>query len=186
MRMFVASLATETDTFLPRPIDRSAFESAFYAPAGTHPQLPTLCSAPLIAARRRASRDGFTLIEGTAAWAEPAGLVSRSAYQSLRDEIPRQLRAALPVDIALFGLNGAMVADGYEDCEGDLLARARDIAEAGAVMGAEYGLHCQLTEKPRRLRSRDPVQGVPAYGLPCPRRAPGRALASRRAARSAR
>src|SRR6478609_8400199 len=147
MRMFVGSLATETNTFAPLPVDRAAFESAFYAPPGTHPDTPTLCSAPMIAARRRARQEGFTLIEGTSAWAEPAGLVSRAAFEGLRDEILDQLKAALPVDIALFGLHGAMVADGYEDCEGDLLARAREIVGPGAVIGAEYDLHCHLTEK---------------------------------------
>ena len=53
----------------------------------------------------------------------------------------------MPVDIALFGLHGAMVADGYEDCEGDLLARARDIVGPGAVVGCEHDMHCHLTEK---------------------------------------
>ena len=124
MRMFVAALGTETNTFAPLPVDRDAFERAFYAPPGTHPSTPTLTTAPVVAARARAARDGFTLIEGTAAWAEPAGLVARGAYESLRDEILDQLRAAMPVDIALFGMHGAMVADGYEDCEGDMLARA--------------------------------------------------------------
>ena len=46
MRVFVASLATETNTFSPLFVDRSAFESAFYCPPGTHPDTPTLCSAP--------------------------------------------------------------------------------------------------------------------------------------------
>jgi hypothetical protein len=54
---------------------------------------------------------------------------------------------AMPVDIALFGLHGAMVAEGYEDCEGDLLARAREIVGPKAIVGAEYDLHCHLTEK---------------------------------------
>ncbi|HVL73154.1 MAG TPA: M81 family metallopeptidase, partial [Beijerinckiaceae bacterium] len=147
MRMFVASLATETNTFSPLPVDRAAFERAFYAPPGKHPETPTLCSAPVVAARRRAARDGFTLIEGTSTWAEPAGLVSREAYESLRDEILGQLEAAMPVDVALFGLHGAMVADGYEDCEGDLLARARAIVGPDAVVGCEHDMHCHLTEK---------------------------------------
>src|SRR6478752_1388755 len=133
MRVFVASLATETNTFSPLYVDRSAFESAFYCLPGAHPETPTLCSAPVIAARRRARTDGFTLIEGTATWAEPAGLVSRDAYESLRDEILHQLATALPVDIALFGLHGSMVAHGYDDCEGDLLARARAVAGPDTV-----------------------------------------------------
>jgi microcystin degradation protein MlrC len=147
MRMFVACLATETNTFSPLPVDRRAFEQAFYAPPGKHPETPTLCTAPIVAARARAKRDGLTLIEGTSAWAEPAGLVSRGGYESLRDEILGQLKAAMPVDIALFGLHGAMVADGYEDVEGDLLARARAIVGKDAIVGCEFDLHCHLTEK---------------------------------------
>jgi microcystin degradation protein MlrC len=146
MRVFVASLATETNTFSPLYVDRSAFESAFYCPPGTHPETPTLCSAPIVAARLRAKTDGFTLIEGTATWAEPAGLVSRQAYESLRDEILDQLRAALPVDVVLFGLHGSMVARDYDDCEGDLLAQARAIAGDEAVIGAELDMHCHLSD----------------------------------------
>ena len=77
MRLFTASLATETNTFSPLYVDRSAFETGFYCPPGTHPETPTLCSAPVVAARRRAKSDDFTLIEGPATGAEPAGLVSR-------------------------------------------------------------------------------------------------------------
>jgi microcystin degradation protein MlrC len=146
MRVFVASLATETNTFSPLYVDRSAFESAFYCPPGSHPETPTLCSAPVVAARRRAQADGFTLIEGTATWAEPAGIVAREAYESLRDEILGQLERALPVDVVLFGLHGSMVARDYDDCEGDLMARARAIAGPKAVIGAELDMHCHLTD----------------------------------------
>jgi microcystin degradation protein MlrC len=146
MRVFVASLATETNTFSPLRIGRAAFEDAFYALPGKHPATPTLCSAPFVAARARAGKLDFTLIEGTATWAEPAGLVSRDAYEGLRDEILGQLRAALPVDVVLFGLHGAMVADGYDDPEGDLLTRARAIAGAAAVIGVELDPHCHLSQ----------------------------------------
>ncbi|WP_426954624.1 M81 family metallopeptidase [Muricoccus radiodurans] len=146
MRLFAASLATETNTFAPLPTDRTAFETSFYAPPGRHPPTPTLCSAPVVAAREAAEAEGHTLIEGTATWAEPAGMVGRATYEALRDEILDQLRAALPVDVALFGLHGAMVADGYDDPEGDLLARAREIAGPRCVIGAELDLHAHLTD----------------------------------------
>lgn len=145
MRLFVASLATETNTFAPLYVDRSAFESAFYCPPGTHPDTPTLCSAPVVAALRRAASEGYTLIEGTATWAEPAGLVSREAYESLRDEILGQLAAALPVDIVLLGLHGSMVARDYDDCEGDLMARARALVGPECIIGAELDMHCHLS-----------------------------------------
>src|SRR5204862_4716475 len=71
----------------------------------------------------------------------------------MRDEILDQLRAALPVDGILLGLHGAMVAQGYDDCEGDLIARVREIVGPKAIIGAEYDPHCHLTEK--RVRGAD-------------------------------
>ncbi len=125
MRIFTAALATETNTFAPICIDRRAFEESLYAPPGQHPVTPTLCTAPITVGRAVCAAKGWTLIEGTAAWADPAGLINRQAFESLRDEILDQLRAAMPVDAVVLGLHGAMVADGYLDPEGDLLARVR-------------------------------------------------------------
>ncbi len=153
MRIFTASLATETNTFSPVPTDRASFHEAFYAAPGQHPETPTLCSSPMVALRRCAAAEGITLIEGTAAWAEPGGLLQRRAYEGLRDEILGQLRAAMPVDAVVLGLHGAMVAQGYDDCEGDLLARVRAITGPDVLVAAEMDPHSHLT--PKRLAALD-------------------------------
>jgi microcystin degradation protein MlrC len=70
---------------------------------------------------------------------------TRHAYETLRDEMLDDLRAALPVDMVLLGLHGAMVADGYDDCEGDMLARVRQIVGPDVVVGAELDPHNHLT-----------------------------------------
>ncbi len=148
MRIFTASLATETNTFSPVPTDRSSFEMAFYAPPGRHPETPTLCSSPMLALRRRVRLDpSLEVIEGTATWAEPGGLVNRATYEGLRDQILAELRAALPVDGVVLGLHGAMVAQGYDDCEGDLLARVREIVGPDVLVAAELDPHSHLTQK---------------------------------------
>jgi len=147
LRVFAASLATETNTFSPIPTDLSSFYGTFYAPPGKHPDTPTLCSAPIVVARRRAREDGFTLIEGTATWAQPAGIVSRATYETLRDEILGQLRDALPVDAVILGLHGAMVAHVYDDCEGDLVEHIRAIVGPNVVVASEFDPHCHLTQK---------------------------------------
>ena len=147
MRIFTAALATETNTFAPIWIDRRAFEASLYAPPGKHPASPTLCSAPITVGRELARSEGFELIEGTAAWADPAGPVNRVAYESLRDEILGQLRAAMPVDGVVLGLHGAMVADGYDDCEGDFLTRVREIVGPDILVCAELDPHSHLTKK---------------------------------------
>lgn len=147
MRVFTASLATETNTFSPVPTDRESFESAFYAGPGKHPDGPTLCSAPIPVLRARAREEGFTLIEGTATWAEPGGYIRTDVYEALRDEILDQLRAAMPVDCVVLGLHGAMVARDYDDCEGDLLTHIRNIVGPKVVVAAELDPHSHLTKK---------------------------------------
>ncbi|BAK82494.1 M81 family metallopeptidase [Komagataeibacter medellinensis] len=145
MRVFVASLATETNTFSPIPTDLNAFKSAFYAPPGQHPPTPTLCSAVVPALRARQQADGFELVEGTCTWAEPGGLVKRQTYEGLRNEILGQLKAAMPVDAVVMGLHGAMVAQGYDDCEGDLLSHIRACVGPDVVIGATFDPHSHLT-----------------------------------------
>ncbi|WP_374450039.1 M81 family metallopeptidase, partial [Stella sp.] len=147
MKCFTASLGTETNTFSPMLTSRQSFLEDFYAPPGQHPDRPTLCTGPLWAARRRAETKGWTVIEGTCSFAQPAGMLVRRDYEALRDEILEQLRAALPVDIVLMGLHGAMVADGYDDCEGDILARIRAIVGPDVPIGCELDPHCHLTKQ---------------------------------------
>ncbi|HCH72731.1 MAG TPA: microcystin LR degradation protein MlrC-like protein [Ochrobactrum sp.] len=147
MRSFTASFATETNTFSPVPTDRASFEMAFYAAPGKHPETPTLCSSPMVALRKRAAAEGLTVIEGTATWAEPGGLLQRQAFEELRDEILDQLKAALPVDAVVLGLHGAMVAQGYDDCEGDLLERVRAIVGPDVLVASEFDPHSHLTPK---------------------------------------
>jgi microcystin degradation protein MlrC len=147
MKIFTASLATETNTFSPVPTDRASFEMAFYAGPGQHPDTPTLCSSPMVVLRRRAAAEGFDLVEGTATWAEPGGLIQRETYEELRDEILDELRAALPVDAVVLGLHGAMVAQGYDDPEGDLLERIRSMVGPAVLIAAELDPHSHLTSK---------------------------------------
>ena len=146
MKIFSGSLATETNTFSPIPTGLSAYRARGYYPAGQHPDRMQMFSGPLWAARQRAQGKDWTLVEGMTAGATPAGITTRDAYETLRDELLDDLRRAGKVDIALFGLHGAMVADGYDDCEGDLLRRAREIVGPDTVIGAELDPHCHLTD----------------------------------------
>jgi microcystin degradation protein MlrC len=146
MRVFSATLATETNTFAPLPTGLKAYEEGGRYAAGHHPTSPTLFSGPMWAARQRATEHGLTLIEGLVAFAMPAGITTRVAHETLRAELLADLKAALPVDIVLLGLHGAMVADGCDDCEGDLLARVREIVGPDVVIGAELDPHTHLSE----------------------------------------
>lgn len=145
MRVFAASLSCETNTFSPLPTGLEAFHERVYFPAGTHPEPMTHCSAPLWVARARCREWGWELVEGLVASAMPGGRTTRVAYESLRDELLADLRAALPLNLVLLGLHGAMVADGYDDCEGDVLQRVRALVGPQAVIGATLDPHCHLS-----------------------------------------
>lgn len=145
MRVFTATLATETNTFAPMPTGLASFHDGDYYPAGRHPDRMSFFAGPLWAARQRARERGWQLAEGLVAAAQPSGTTTRLAYETLRDELLADLAAALPVDMVVLGLHGAMVADGYDDCEGDLLARVRAIVGRDVVVGAELDPHNHLT-----------------------------------------
>lgn len=153
MRVFTGTLATETNTFSPIPTSRASFEAAGLFPAGKHPDVPAMFTAPLWAARTRARERGWTVVEGLCAFAQPAGPTVRAAWEGLRDELLADLERAGPVDAVLLGLHGAMVADGCDDCEGDLLERVRAIVGPGVVVGATLDPHCHLSA--RMVRAAD-------------------------------
>jgi microcystin degradation protein MlrC len=145
MKVFIACLGTETNTFSPIPTGMANYQETmlFRGDATRHP--PNLHSAPLHVWRERAETDGGDVVESIAAFAQPAGPTVRKVYETFRDELLRDLKAALPVDMLLVALHGAMVADGYDDCEGDLLSHCREIAGPETVIGGELDLHCSIT-----------------------------------------
>jgi len=152
-RAFTAALATETNTFSPIRIDINAFRASLLARPGEHPETPTLCSAVVTVGRRFAQENGWQLVEGTAAWADPAGLVSKKTYEGLRDEILGQIEAGGPFDVIVLGLHGAMVADGYDDPEGDFLERVREAVGPETPVIATLDPHSHLTA--RRVAAAD-------------------------------
>ncbi len=99
MRLFTATLATETNTFSPLPTSLESYRESVFFGAGEHPaDAPRMCTAPLFVGRARAEKEGFELIEGSCFAASPAGTTNRADYETMRDEILGQLKAALPVD----------------------------------------------------------------------------------------
>jgi microcystin degradation protein MlrC len=153
MRVFTGGIATETNTFAPMPTGLASFRDRGYFPAGTHPDQLSFFAGPLWAARQRGRAKGWTVIEGLVAAAQPSGTTTRTAYETLREELLRDLAAALPVDMVVLGLHGAMVAEGYDDCEGDLLERVRALVGPDVIVGAELDPHHHLS--PQMMKHAD-------------------------------
>lgn len=149
MKFFIAQLATETNTFAPMPTGRAAFEACGIYHGDASAKAPDTTGAVLHAFRAMMEADGHEVVEGLCALAEPGGRTVRAVYEALRDELLDGLRAALPVDAVQLMLHGAMVADGYDDCEGDILARVRAVVGPDVPVGVELDLHCHFTQQMR-------------------------------------
>ncbi|HPD92175.1 MAG: M81 family metallopeptidase [Rhodobacter sp.] len=145
MKTFLACLATETNSFSPMPTGLSGFAEGIIH-HGTATRDPAIYwTGALHLWRAAAEARGWPVVESLATFAQPSGPTVRKVYEDFRDEILRDLKAAMPVDIVLLQLHGAMIADGYPDCEGDLIARIREIAPT-AKIGATLDPHCHLTQ----------------------------------------
>ena len=48
--------------------------------------------------------------------------------------------------MVFFIMHGAMMAEGYDDCEGDILGRARSIVGPDCAVGVLLDLHCNITD----------------------------------------
>lgn len=97
--------------------------------------------------QRNALADNHEFIFSLSADATPSGIVDRTTYEDLRDEILCDLNAAGPMDIILLSLHGAMIAEGYDDCEGDILSRVRRQVGPDVVIAVELDLHCHMTKQ---------------------------------------
>ena len=144
MKLFMATLATETNSFSPIPTGWSGYKEHVYSKTASTTAANGF-AAPLKVWRTRAEALGWEVVEGLATYAQPAGPTVRQVYETMRDDILADLKAAMPVDVVLLSMHGAMLAQGCDDCEGDLMSRAREIVGPDAVIGLEIDPHCHLT-----------------------------------------
>jgi microcystin degradation protein MlrC len=160
VRFFIGMLAHETNTFSSIPTDRRQFEAhdlryggellEAYRDTGT-------CLGGMIAA---AGTHDIALAPSLAAAASPAGRVTKEFYAEARDRLLADLRTAGPLDGVLLDLHGAMVVDGLDDGEGDLLGAVR--AAVGALpIAVTLDFHANVT--PAMVEAATLLHGYKTY-----------------------
>lgn len=145
MKIFIAGLSTETNSFSPLPTGMISFREGSIHHGNATDDAPQYWTGPLHLWRERAEAAGWDVVESLSAHAQPAGPTIRAVYEGFRDEIVGDLKAAGGADVILLALHGAMIAEGYEDCEGDLVEACREVAPE-AIIGGLLDPHCHLTE----------------------------------------
>jgi microcystin degradation protein MlrC len=129
MRILIARVSHETNTFSPVPTPLGRFcpdgetlltgQAAIDFFRGT-----TTCVGHYIAV---ADSLGAEIVLPVAAGAPPSGPVDDEAFETFCALIADALRTG-PFDAIMLDLHGAMVTNQYEDAEGELLRRVREIA----------------------------------------------------------
>jgi len=146
-KLFIACLGTETNTFSNMPTGLETFAETMLFHGDATEKCDGLFAIPMKLWRQRGEAHQAEVVESLGAFAQPGGVTVRKVYEGFRDEILDDLRAAMPVDVVMLSLHGAMVADGYDDCEGDLIENIRQVAGDEVIIGAELDLHCSITDK---------------------------------------
>ena len=154
MKILIARLNHETNTFSPVATPLSAFNPTFDSDAyRDNKGMQTAMSAFIDLAEQL----GATLVTPVSASANPSGRVAAAAYDELSERI---VSAAAGVDAILLDLHGAMVTEHSDDGEGDLLARLRAVAP-GVPIGVALDLHANVTQK--LVDNADVVVGFKTY-----------------------
>jgi microcystin degradation protein MlrC len=144
VRIFLAMLSHETNTFSNVPTNRAQFEARDLSYGGEIVEAyrgTGTCLGGMIAA---AERLGMALLPSVAASASPAGLVTRDIYQHVKQRMLTDLEAAGRLDGVLLDLHGAMVPEGVDDGEGDIIAAVRRAVGPDVPIAVTLDFHGNL------------------------------------------
>jgi microcystin degradation protein MlrC len=154
-------LSHETNTFSTIPTDRAQFEARHLHYGGEIVETfrgTGTCLGGMIDA---AGRLGVTLVPSVAAAASPAGLVTRDIYEHVKTRLLADLLAAGRVDGVLLDLHGAMVVEGFDDGEGDVIGAVRRAIGPGVPVAVTLDFHGNVT--PAMVEGADLLHGYKTY-----------------------
>jgi microcystin degradation protein MlrC len=108
-----------------------------------------------------AERRGAQLVPSVAASASPAGLVTRDIYEHVKSRMLADLAASGRLDGVLLDLHGAMVPEGLDDGEGDLIAAVRRAVGPDVPIAVTLDFHTNLTRA--MVEGADLLHGYKTY-----------------------
>ncbi|MEO8133771.1 MAG: M81 family metallopeptidase [Betaproteobacteria bacterium] len=162
MRVVIAMMKHETNTFSPLPTPLANFgrgnsargpafgDEAIAMVAGTNNAIAAFLDL--------ARTEGWDVTVPIAANAVPSGLVDRDAFEAICAPIVQAVKQGC--DAVMLDLHGAMVVDGVDDPEGELLARIRMVAP-GVPVAVAFDFHGNFS--PVTFANADIVTGYCTY-----------------------
>lgn len=149
MKFVVAMIRHETNTFSPVTTELTDFRRATGVKDGpsfglTARQACEGTNSAAAAYLDLAKEMGAEVEFAVCASAVPSGLVARDAFETLANALVEV--ASKGCDAILLDLHGAMVVDGIQDAEGELLRRLRACTPKGLPIGVALDFHANFSE----------------------------------------
>jgi microcystin degradation protein MlrC len=147
MRIAVAELAQETDSFSPLRTRIPEFET--YGLYYGNDLLERVGNAgPLGGFLEFAAEQGGAceLVPLLRAWASAGGPIADETFDSLRTDLIKRLREVGPVDAVFLALHGAAAAESEDDVEGTTLAAVREVVGHDVPIVVPLDHHANVTQ----------------------------------------
>jgi len=149
VRILVAGLLHETNTFAPTPAQYANFVNGEGFPGmrhGTNLFDLTTVNIPMGGFLQSMQGSGHELIPVIWAAASPSGPVAADAFERIVGQITDACEAEQP-DAVYLDLHGAMVTDKYDDGDGEILRRVRSIVGMKTPIVVSLDLHANLSDE---------------------------------------
>lgn len=147
-RVLIAGFKHETNTFSKLPTGLDAYRArAFHfgeeamraAYTGTNTEIAGFIDA--------CGTHGWEPVFACAADATPSGMVTVEAYDTIAGHIFTTIEEEGPFDAVLLQLHGALVAEGREDAQADLVSGIRERAGNDIPIGVTLDLHANVSQR---------------------------------------
>ena len=160
MKILIAGLMHESNTFAATPADRKRFEQGSLAFGQDVIPIWRDAHHEFGGFIEGASRFGFDMLPSVMAWATPSGPVDDAVLDEVVDRIVADARSGL-IDGVLLALHGAMVTLKYPSADTEVLRRVREAigVKVPLVLSLDFHANCD----PRQVEYANAIVGYQTY-----------------------
>ena len=147
MRFALAGISHETNTFHSIKTEYKNFEES--GMILKEKEIEKLYESPsTIGGFFQASRDyGFDLVPLMFATTGPLGTITSETFEKLIDEILDKMKNHGPFDGVLLDLHGAAVSEEFEDMDGEITRRVRNLIGSDIPFGINLDMHANVSKE---------------------------------------
>ena len=147
MKVFIAGLKQESNTFNPDHTDRGYFERGYVLEGRRIPEVLKDTNSEIWGFYEHfRDKTEYELVPGFAVWSIAHGPVLDSVLEEFTVAIKKSLRESQPVDGILISLHGALVSESREDCDGYILKEVRKAAGDDVPISVALDYHTIFTQ----------------------------------------